>query len=423
MSQPSADRLALLYRITQAFSSSLDVTEVLNRVMDEVVAAVHAERGFLMLYDARQRLTFRSARGLDQQTIEAPEFQVSRSVVERVGRDGTPLLTSNAQSDAWLGGRASIIGLGLRSILCVPLHLKQTTLGVIYVDNHLQAGIFSHDDLDLLVSIAASAAVAIENARLYQVAVEKGRLERELQVAREVQRSLLPQQTPSLPGFEIGAWWLPAREVSGDYYDYLQTDSEHLAVVIADVSDKGMPAALLMALTRSTVRACLSGAGGLAERVANANRLLAADATNGMFVTLFCAEISPRGDVTYVNAGHNPPLLVTAGGIVELRRSGTALGLFEDAAYSQRQEQLAPDDFIVFYTDGVTDAMDPAGAEFGKERLLAFIQAQRQATAPTLAAALAAALQEFTAAAPAADDITVVIVRRISAHLRRTPES
>lgn len=412
MSQPSADRLALLYSVTQVFSSSLDVTEVLNRVMDEVVAAVHAERGFLMLYDAQQRLTFRSARGLEQQTIEAPEFQVSRSVVERVAQDGLPLLTSNAQSDAWLGGRASIIGLGLRSILCVPLQIKQTTLGVIYVDNHLQAGIFSRDDLDLLVSIAASAAIAIENARLYQVAVEKGRLERELQMAREVQRSLLPQQTPALPGFEIAAWWLPAREVSGDYYDYLKTDPDRLIVVIADVSDKGMPAALLMALTRSTVRACLTGAPSLAAGIANANRLLAADAANGMFVTLFCAEIGSDGDVTYVNAGHNPPLLVGAGGITELRRCGAALGLFEDATYSQRQVRLEPGDFIVFYTDGVTDAMDPAGAEFGKERLLALIRAQRQTTAPALAASLAAALQTFTAAAPAADDITLVIVRR-----------
>lgn len=415
MSQPSAERLALLYRITQVFSSSLDMAEVLNRVMDEVVAAVHAERGFLMLYDTQQRLIFRSARGLEQQTIEAPEFQVSRSVVERVGRDGTPLLTSNAQSDAWLGGRASIIGLGLRSILCVPLQIKQTTLGVIYVDNHLQAGIFSRDDLDLLVSIAASAAIAIENARLYQVAVEKGRLERELQVAREVQRSLLPQQTPSLPGFEIGAWWLPAREVSGDYYDYLKTDAEHLAVVIADVSDKGMPAALLMALTRSTVRACLSGAGGLAERIANANRLLAADAANGMFVTLFCAEMDSNGVVTFVNAGHNPPILVTAEGPVELRRTGAALGLFEDAAYTQRQVSLAPGDFVVFYTDGATDAMNAEGAEFGKERLFTFIHDQRRAAAPALAAALAAALQEFTGDAPAADDITLVIVRRIPA--------
>ena len=298
------------------------------------MAAVHAERGFLMLYDAQQRLTFRSARGLEQQTIEAPEFQVSRSVVERVAQNNIPLLTSNAQSDAWLGGRASIIGLGLRSILCVPLQLKQTILGVIYVDNHLQAGIFSRDDLDLLVSIAASAAIAIENARLYQVAVEKGRLERELQMAREVQRSLLPQQTPALPGFEIAAWWLPAREVSGDYYDYLKTDPDRLVVVIADVSDKGMPAALLMALTRSTVRACLTGAPSLAAGITNANRLLAADAANGMFVTLFCAEIGSDGEVAYVNAGHNPPLLVSADGITELRRCGPALGLFEDAACS-----------------------------------------------------------------------------------------
>ncbi len=413
--QPSSERLALLYRVAQTFSSSLDSTEVLDHVMDQVVKAVQAERGFVMLFDDAGQLAFRSARGLEQQTIEAPEFQVSRSVVARVGREGIPLLTSNAQSDAWLGGRASIIGLGLRSILCVPLQLAHKTIGVIYVDNRLQAGVFSQDDLDLLVSIAASAAIAIENARLYQVAVEKGRLERELQVAREVQASLLPRTTPVLPGFEIAARWLPAREVSGDYYDYLATAQGGLNVVIADVSDKGMPAALLMALTRSTVRACLTGASSLAAGLTQANRLVAADSTDGMFVTLCCVELHAGGEAVYANAGHNPPLLATSDAIHELRRTGAALGLFEETVYAQRAVHLAPGDLLVLYTDGVCDALNPTELEFGKERLLAFTRAHWQATAVEFVTDLAAALHEFVGGAPAADDITLVVVRRTPA--------
>ncbi len=172
MTQPSADRLALLYRISQRFNSSLDLDEVLKQVMDEVIAATRAERGFLMLRDATGQLVFHAARGIERQTIDAPQFQISRGVVERVAHEGLPRLSSDAQSDAWLSGRASVLGLGLRSILCVPIQLKGVAIGVIYVDNRLQAGIFTAADLELLTAIAASAANAIENARLYTNLIE-----------------------------------------------------------------------------------------------------------------------------------------------------------------------------------------------------------------------------------------------------------
>ena len=172
-SQLSSDRLALLYRLSHTFNSSLDLDEVLNRVMDEVIAATRAERGFVMLREADEGLVFRVARGLDQSTIDEPEFQVSRSVVERVAQEGKPLLTGNAQLDDSFGTSTSIMMLGLRSILCVPLRVKGEVLGIIYVDNRLQAGMFGPDDLDLLAAIASSAAIAIENARLYAAAQQR----------------------------------------------------------------------------------------------------------------------------------------------------------------------------------------------------------------------------------------------------------
>ena len=237
--QPQGARLALLYRVSRTFNSSLDLDEVLNRVMDEVIAVTHAERGFVMLRDEDGGLAFRVARGMDRSMVDDPEFQISRGVVEQVAHEGQPMLTSDAQRDERLSMRLSVIGLGLRSILCVPLKCKDTVSGVIYVDNRLQAGIFTADDLDLLVAIASNAAIAIENARLYQVAVEKGRMERELQMAHAVQASLLPRETPQMPGWEFEARWQPAREVSGDYYDFIPIDGNKLGLVIADVSDKG----------------------------------------------------------------------------------------------------------------------------------------------------------------------------------------
>jgi signal transduction histidine kinase len=167
-SPPSGERLDLLYRLSQTFNSSLDLYQVLNRVMDEVIAATDAERGFVMLRESDGRLGFRAARGMDRETIDHPEFQISRSVVEWVADEGQPVLTRDAQTDDQFGVRQSVQTLGLRSIMCVPLRIKDRVSGVMYVDNRVQAGVFLPADLDLLAAIASSAAIAIENARLHQ---------------------------------------------------------------------------------------------------------------------------------------------------------------------------------------------------------------------------------------------------------------
>src|SRR5512133_278730 len=201
-SRHSDDRLAMLYRLSQAFNSSLDLNEVLNRVIDQVIEILHAERGFIMLFQPDNALSFAVARGLNRETIDQPQFQVSQSVVQRVATDGQPILTSDAQSDERFNMRRSVMLLGLRSILCVPLKVKDEIKGVVYADNRFEAGIFTQADLDLLTAIASIAAIAIENARLYQMAIEKGRMERELQMAREMQTSFLPQGTPLIDGWQ-----------------------------------------------------------------------------------------------------------------------------------------------------------------------------------------------------------------------------
>lgn len=412
--QLSSDRLALLYRLSQTFNSSLDLDEVLNRVMDEVIAATRSERGFVMLREPDGPLAFRAARGMDQQTIEDPQFQVSRSVVERVARDGQPILTSDAQTDDRFSMRQSVMNLRLRSLLCVPLMIRDEVSGVVYVDNRLQSGIFTQADLDLLTAIASSAAVAIENARLYQVAVEKGRLERELQMAREVQTSLLPRETPQIPGWEFGARWRPAREVAGDYYDFIPGENGQLGLVIADVTDKGMPAALFMGLTRSIVRASVDGASSPAEGIARANRLICADSTGGMFVTLFYALLNPEArELTYVNAGHNPPLLCRAGQDrpVELTLTGLPLGIELEAAYEQRTVQLIPGDFVLFYTDGVTDALNSLQQSFGMARLQQVLEEHCAAPAAAILGALEAALDGFTGSSAPFDDMAFVVIK------------
>jgi sigma-B regulation protein RsbU (phosphoserine phosphatase) len=414
-SGPSGDRLTLLYHLSHAFNSSLDLDQVLNRVMDEVIAIMGAERGFVMLHDPDGNPVFRVARGMAQETIDEPHFQVSRSVVERVAREGQPILTSDAQRDDRFSMRRSVKVLGLRSILCVPLKIKDRVSGVVYVDNRLQAGIFVQADLELLDAIASSAAIAIENARLYQVAVEKGRMERELQMAFEVQASLLPRETPHVAGWEFAAHWKPAREVSGDFYDFIPADQQ-LGLVIADVSDKGMPAALFMALSRSILKASVTATLSPAEGISQANRLICADSTNSMFVTLFYGRLDPRtGELLYVNAGHNPPLVYRSqrDELIELTPTGMVLGIFDSVDFKQRTAQLDPGDFILLYTDGISEAMDMHGNLFGEERLRQVLLDNRQASTEAIAQAVEGAVTAFTGAAARSDDITFVIARRV----------
>ncbi len=411
----TSNRLGLVYQLSKTFNSSLDLEDVLNTVMDEVIAAMKAERGFLVLRQPNGELDFRAARGLDHETITDPEFKISRGVVGQVMEKGVGLLTSDAQQDERFKERLSVMSLGLRSILCSPLQVKDQTLGAIYVDNTLHAGIFTDDDLQLLNMIASSAATAIENARLYQVAVDKGRMDQELSMARRVQTGLIPEAVPELSGWQFAASWLPAREVAGDFYDFLPADGEGYGLVIADVTDKGMGAALFMALTRSMLRASLEGSNTPAEAISKANRLICANSTSAMPVTLFYGEARPDSDqLVYVNAGHNPPFIYRSKTkkFDELSRTGIVLGVDDSIVLEQDAVTIEPDDVLVFYTDGVTDALNPDEQAFGEERLKQAILDASSGTAQEIAVGLLQALQEFIGGAAPFDDITLMIAKR-----------
>jgi len=249
--------------------------------------------------------------------------------------------------------------------------------------------------------------------------IEKEKLEHELRMAREVQASLLPRALPRPAGWEFAAHWQPAREVGGDFYDFIPLDrpgGQGLGMLIGDVSGKGMPAALFMAMARSLLRASLALAGPPADGLTQANRLIHADAGAGMFVTLFYAQLDlAAGELTYVNAGHNPPWWYRAAreDWEELKRTGTALGLFGVQALGQRAARLAPGDCLFLYTDGVTDAADARGQRFGVEALRAVLHAHRHSTAAQIVAAVDQAVAQFRGDQGLFDDIAIVVARRI----------
>jgi sigma-B regulation protein RsbU (phosphoserine phosphatase) len=414
MAISSIDRLKTLYRVSLALSSNLELDQLLPAIIDQVIAVTRAERGFLMLGHAAEDLEFRVARGMDRQTIQAPEFEVSRGVVERVARSAKPLLADDAQSEGWLAERTSVHNLNLRSIMCVPLLAQGKFLGLVYVDNRLAAGIFMPDDLALLEAIASSAGVAIENARLHAMAVAQARLERELEVARDLQRALIPIKPPDFKGLEIAGRWHSAREVAGDFYDFMPRPNGSLVMLIGDVTDKGVPAAFFMGLARTTLRASLTSTAEVESCINGANRLICADSSGGMFVTLCALEIAPGGRrVTCVSAGHNPVLKLSAAGqaIERLPGGGFPLGIDPDYVYPASKLALSGGDWLVMYTDGVLDAVNPRGEFFGMERFAAAVLAARNQSVEKALASIHAAVEKFASGSPQYDDLTLLALR------------
>lgn len=410
----SQDHLATLYEITRTLNSSLEMDDVLENVMDRVIEVTGAERGFLMLYDDQQdELVFKVARGINRSDLESPEFQVSSTIVRRVRHTRQPLLTDNAQFDERFTRGESIMVLGLRSILCVPILIKERMIGLVYVDNRLHIGLFKEQHRDLVAAFASQAGIAIENARLYQVAVEKGRMEKELQMAHDIQRGLLPSRLPVYPGYEIAADWRSAREVAGDFYDCLVLNDGRLGVVVADVSDKGAPAALFMAVASSLLRGLALASSEPEETLRQANRTILNETQSGMFVTIYYSLLAPDGMFTGVNAGHNQPLLYrTRHDSYEfMPRGGRPLGWFADLPVERVAYQLEPGDVIVFYTDGLVEAENSRGLPFGDDRLVAAVRRMAGQSAEVIMHHIVDSMIEFRGDAPPFDDTTLVVVR------------
>jgi serine phosphatase RsbU (regulator of sigma subunit) len=251
-------------------------------------------------------------------------------------------------------------------------------------------------------------------------------MEHELQMALGVQTGLLPNQVPQVSGWDFATHWQPAREVSGDFYDFIELDSAghtlfneevQLGMVIADVTDKGMPAALFMAFTRSIIRASLYNTSSPAEGITQANYLTCQESQHGLFVTMFYGQLNPTtGDITYVNAGHNPPLLYQASTdeLKQLRRTGIPIGIDKGASYRQNHLTMEAGDFLVCYTDGVTEAVNTVDEEFGMERLEQIVLANRQSACADIAAAVEKAVNDFSPAGKQFDDITILVIKRNS---------
>src|SRR5687768_10070449 len=407
------DLLALISKVGITLLASATLNETLEQIVSLVFEAVPADRCLLMMRDeGSEELRVAVAR-LRDRVGEVGEIRVSRNVIDEVVIQGKSVLTSDAQHDPRFAS-GTVVLQGIRSVLAVPLGVADKVFGIIYADSPIAEGRFTEDHLKVLTTLASVAAIRVENTRLVEARLERERLERELALASEIQQRFQPTAPPHVKGYELQGISFPCYEIGGDYYDFIERDDGRLVIALGDVSGKGTAAALLMSSLHAAIHAQSASHDSLVATISAVNRYLADNIPANRFVTLFYAELDPEsGALSFLNAGHNPPLIIHSAGTVEqLASGGLPLGIKPDAEYREGRTQLQPGDVLVIYSDGVTEAVSPSGEEFGPTRLYEVVSRNVDASAAGIRDRIESSLTKFAQGTSAADDITLVIVKR-----------
>ncbi len=400
----------LLYSVSETIGARLDPAEIPPLVLNEARRVIQSDAAVVLLP---------SADAEDEMQVGATfgEPGLIESLVE---------MTRDVSRQALLTGRPSIVTdlpdrrASLGAILCAPLKTLERVVGAVLMGRLAGAPIFTAGDEKLLMALTGQAAIAIEKARLHQEEIKRQRLEEELAVGQRIQLSLLPKAYPTAPGWEFAARYQAARQVGGDLYDFidLQGDSGQLGMVVADVTGKGVAAALFMAVCRTALRMEAVTGSRPADILARVNRFIAVDLRATLFLSAFYASLDVHsGELAFANGGHNWPLWLRAGegACEELSAQGIVLGAFADMEFEERRIEVGPGDVLVFFTDGVTEAMDPAGRMFEDERLQATVVAHRDGSAEQVAQAILDTVKAFTGDTPQSDDLTLFVVKRQAA--------
>lgn len=411
------ESLLTLQKVSTTINSVLDSKKLFDLIMDMVIRELKAERGFVVLKDG-ENLNFKAARNIDEKELSTSESNLSTSIVQKVIKTGEPVLTSDAQADGRFQSQ-SIVDLKLRSILCVPFNIKDKTIGAVYVDNRLVSGLFTEHDLDFLISFSHQAAIALENAFLYEELREKERIEQEISIAAKIQSGLLPKTLPNINGIDVYGKMIPARQVGGDYYDFISdTKNDALSIVIGDVSGKGVPAGLVMVMARLTLHHFFIGRKlSTKEILLETNRILKDNTEPFIFMSMLLVHWDNKNQkLVYTGAGHenliivkndSPPTATPAGGVV--------LGVKDniDDFLEEKELDLSPGDKVIFYTDGVTDAMSPTGDMLEMDGLLEIINNHRNKKPREMVYGILDDLEVFMKDQEQHDDITLTVLQKL----------
>ena len=413
--RPEAKLRAIL-ELSKLFGRTIDLEAVLKKTLECLFRIFpQIELGYVLLLDPDSRLpvvkAVRSGSG-----DEPTDVPVSMTVVERALHDQEAILCEDIADDTRFRDSESASALQIRSMMCAPLSgSDEQAFGAIQLTTKNLKKSFTQDDLDLLVSVSAQAGLAIENANLHAEVLHSHEIERDLELATQIQLGFLPNRRPEFPGYEFFHYYRAAHQVGGDYFDYVKLPDGRLAIVVADVSGKGVPAALLMARLSSAVRYQLVAQPHLGGAITELNRELQESTLGFRFITLVVAVLEPdSSQITLVNAGHLPPLLHdrSGGHFIEGEFSGLPLGIGQESEYSEYRCEIPPGGSLLFYTDGITETASPDDKLFGRKHLLN-ARPQGDFNAEALVNQVLSDITKFSLGEPQRDDRCIVAIRRL----------
>ena len=421
-------KLRAVLEVARTLQSSFSTGDVLNSVVDAALTVTGSDRGFLLLRSADNQLEMKVARDRQGQPLAESDLRVPRRVIHRALQQRRELLSMNFDPLATTGEMSpehSVADLELRSVVCVPLVRIRTsagedtgmlstendTVGVLYMDSRVSAADLSGGNRELLQTLAIEASTILENARLLEEEREKQKIEEELNVARAIQQSLLPNRLPSAGWFRACGSSMASHQVGGDYFDVAEVDDCCWATVVADVSGKGVSSALLASLLQGAFLTISQSPEVMSRKVEGLNRFLNDRTMGNKYATVFYCLIGRDGRLHYINAGHCAAILISQAGVYEyLETTGMPVGMLPEAEFKVEERQLSPGDRIVIYTDGVTEAQNQRGEFFGRKQLREIVVAHAGDACAALHEAVLRNVKNFTGGAPQADDITLVVL-------------
>ncbi len=417
-------QLAALLEGLRALGSGRVLDEVLALVLDAAIDVAGAERGFIMLAGANDdTLDMKLARAKGRITMPGSGFSTSRKIPEEVFKTGELKIVADLLDGDLANVHMGTVALGIRHVACIPLRAvrfldradmqqnETKNIGVLYLDSREKGSLLAPHTRTALDTLATEAGVAIENARLYRETLEKARIEHELKIAAEIQRALLPEGSHSGPFFESAGMSVQARAIGGDFYDMQDMPDGQFGFLVGDVAGKGPAAALLTSKILGIFSAFVSVGDEPVQTVDHINKVLTRRQIDARYATLFYGQLSADGQLRFCNAGHNPPFVNGVDGLRRIESGGMPVGMFEMAPYSGDQITLKPGDIMMLYSDGVTEAQNVAGEEFGEARLVQVMDRYSRGSADVILEQTINAVKEFAHGAEQYDDVTALVVK------------
>jgi sigma-B regulation protein RsbU (phosphoserine phosphatase) len=411
----------ILRQLSDRVRTMVETVPLLETVAKQISGSLHVPRVTMLVKDERR---YGPAFALGFADPPEVSFETSGGTVGQLQRNREPLRVYFEDPDSWIYREPSVTEpereqlSKLETQLLLPLAFKEKLVGFMSLSAKRSQEPYSASDVQLLESVATQTGLALENSRLTEViaseVAQRERLNRELEIAREVQEHLFPRICTALPGLDYAGRCRPARVIGGDYYDFLElADGCLLGIAIGDVSGKGIPAALLMASLQASLRGqTISGPTDLAKLMYNVNRLIFETSPANRYATFFYGQFEPLARrLTYVNGGHNPPMVFRNGEVLRLEDGGPVVGLFKTASYTQSGVILEGGDVLLLYTDGISEAMNASDEEWGEERMIEAVRACQCRPSLEMIDELMCAADGFAAGAPQHDDMTIMVIR------------